>query len=76
MVTELAESLFDFDNMAQISAGEIEKCAGALGGLDPFTLDQIPEKSVFDALDTIKNNSNLSPRQVCCCCLMKCLKCC
>ena len=64
MITELADTLFENTDLTSIPTEQIKKAAGALGGLDPFNLEKIPKESVFGALDTIKNNSNLSPRQV------------
>ena len=65
MVTDLADSFFGADiNFDTLDPSTIKKCAGALGGLSPFKLEKIPQASVLDALDSIKNNSNLSSKQV------------
>ena len=64
MMTELANNLFFNVDFQEISANSIKGAAGALGGLKPVDMIKFPTTSVLGALDTIKNNSNLSPKQV------------
>ena len=61
---DLADSLFEEKDLQSINSTEMEEVAGALSGLKPKQLEELPKKAVLDSFTTINKNKNMSPQQV------------
>lgn len=67
MMTELAEGLLKNSNLGSLDGNALKENAGALGGLNPVEMQKLSGDSILTALSTIKDNVNLSPKQVSSC---------
>uniref|UniRef100_H2ZQB9 Stereocilin LRR domain-containing protein n=1 Tax=Ciona savignyi TaxID=51511 RepID=H2ZQB9_CIOSA len=63
MMRELAGTLLEDKDLSSMSADEVKEVAGALGGLTTQDIDKLPDTAVLEAMSSIKDNTNLSPKQ-------------
>merc|ERR1719320_651997 len=63
LMRDLADSLFEEKDLKSISSTEMEEVAGALSGLKPKQLEELPKQAVLESFTTINKNKNMSPQQ-------------